>query len=1053
MYQSYKSLSKNANVVSFVPPELAPAIHFCYEKLSKKYKDWDSHIQEELGYNTIQELYDSLSAEQIDAVGLIIEQIKAKSGIILADETGVGKGRTLASIYKYCKKNKKKLLFFTYTKDLFSDFVRDLGDIGITDLSQLHVMHNDCIVYNTKEEVVFKSNAKKNKKLIEDKDIQNFDIVMTTYSQINSKSSKNKVEWLKAYCKDAIIILDESHNAAGESNTRKNIESLIDTAIAVVYASATFLKNEDEFRLYKKAIDNLDEQNLQYLTTALEDENCEKLRSFFTAQMVKIGKLIRREHEPMKTKWEHITFPVEERIIDEVSQIFNDLFNIIEQTKDYETVYEELKSAWFLAGNHINRIFKNVILLLKINPLVEYIEQDLKNNLKPVIVMESTFASIIKNIIDDSLEINEAEEELEERVYNITFKDYIHWVINKILFNNIPQFGLDSQIYDKMDILKAKIEAFDDSFASLSPIDLIRNKIAAKGYKSVEVSGRDFVCIEGEGSIEIKKIKKQSKTLIVNEFNNGVDAAIITRSGSTGFSMHNSPQFRDNRTRVLYELEVSNRPTVRVQFIGRVRRKGQLTEPIFKTIVTNLPFEARLIEQQQEKLRVMNSHTSAHTNRLVGENILNLYSEEANTLAKQFLINFPSYAFKMGINLNVKYEPLYFIDMLLKRCIILPYATCNKMYDYLIKGLSVKKTKDYLHNKSSIVAMKSFVNNMSEESKKSFMEQYSQNKYFAINDIGYDWSTILTLSHDIHVSKTTSVQLAEAFNNAQDLNQQQRDKISKFLKFQQNSFYVMAEDKEKYSYIQKNMQLLRKGCYISFDSSFGRVFGYIHEIIPPVDEFLYSFPTHYAVTIKTLNADKSPANSFLDNYIYIDLNSLILCNNLILRNNDKTDFEKFANEDKVIKQSFYAVLGNPIFISYLQKIYKLGYIDYLNIDDKEVLALIISKDISEEILFNLRKPVFSIKEIINYILYQKKPLYTSPTAKYEGEINFTHTTGGINVEVLGGYNNRTIFDIPMSRALGSYTYKNGKKVYLVDYKSSAKVLAMFKKRGVNFFKE
>lgn len=1054
MYQNYKSLSKNPNVVSFLPPQLAPAVDMCYAVLAKKYPNWDGYIQDQLGYASIEDLYNALSAEQIDAIGLIIEQIKAKSGIILADETGVGKGRTLASIYKYCQKNKKKLLFFTYTKDLFSDFVRDLEDIGITQLDNLHVLHNDCVVYNPREEVVFKSNVKKNKKLIEDKDLQDFNLVMTTYSQVNSKSSKSKVEWLKAYCKDAVIVLDESHNAAGDSNTRKNIESLINEGLAVIYASATFLKNEDEFSLYKKAIDNLDEKNLQYLTVALEDENCEKLRSFFTAQMVKMGKLIRREHEPMKTKWEHLNVQVDEKIIDEVSQIFNDLFDIIENTKNYDSVYEQLKSSWFLAGNHINRVFKNIILLSKINPLIEYLEQDLKNNLKPVIVMESTFASIIKNIIDDSFDISdeEAQDSIEEKVYQISFKDYITWIFNKILMNNIPDFGLSTDIYEKIDNLKQRILNFDDSFASLSPIDLIRNKLTEKGYTSVEVSGRDFTCIEKNGTLEIKKNKKQSKTLLINEFNNSVDAAIITRSGSTGFSMHNSPYFKDNRTRVLYELEVSNRPTVRVQFIGRVRRKGQLTEPLFKTLVTNLPFEARLIEQQQDKLRVMNSHTSANSNRLIGENILNLYSAEADLLAKQFLINFPKLAFKMGINLNVKYEPLYFIDMLLKRCIVLPYAQCTKMYDYLLKGLAVKKTQDYLHNNSTIVATNAFINNMGQEEKQRFLELYNKNKYFAINDINYEWSTIATLTHKVMISETTEKDLITQFSNTTDIEPFHKEKLSKFFQYQRGSFYCSAEDKERYYYLQKNINLLKKGAYISFDSTFGPVFGYIHNIQAPEQEFLYPFPTHYGLTIKTLNANKSPEGSFLENFIYIDLNTLALCNNLNIRNNEKVDFTKFTNNSQNIEQHFYAILGNPIFVSYLQKIYQLGYIDYLTINDKSVLSLIVSKDIPKDILFNLRKPLLSVKEVINYILYQKLPLYTSASEKVADTISIVPSTGGINIHVAAGYNNRTIFDIPMNKVLGTYQFKNGQKNYFVNYKDAAKVLAMLKKRGVNFFK-
>ncbi len=1070
MYIPYKSISRNPNCVSFVPQEISAAQSVAAELISKKHPKWDAYIQKMLGYASEEDLFNALSAEQIDACGFIIEQIKAKSGVILADETGVGKGRTLASIYKYCKMNKKKLLFFTYNKDLFSDFVRDLNDIGVEDLSGLHVMHNDVVVYNSKEEVVFKSKVKKNKQLIADKDIAGLDLIMTTYSQINSKASKTKLEFLLKYAKNSIIVMDESHNAAGQSNTRKNIEKLIDEADACVYASATFLKNEDEFNLYKKAIDNLDSQELEYLRLALEDENCEKLRSYFTVEMVKCGKLIRREHEPMKTKWEHILVDVGEQsqMLDSASEIFSDLFNVIEATSEYETVYDTLKSSWFLAGSHINRVFKNIILLLKIDDLVKNIELDLKNNHKPVVVMESTFASILNNLVNNNfggeddfaseLEDDVDFESVEGTKHKLSFKNYIAWLIDQILQKNIPPFGLNQDIYDKMAELNKKLENFDDSFASLSPIDKIKNKIKELGFTCVEISGRDFEVIEsvnnGVPELEIIKIKKEPKTLLVNQFNNGVaDVAILTRSGSTGFSMHNAPHFKDTRTRTLYELEISSRPQVRVQFVGRVRRKGQLSEPIFKTLVTNLPFEARLIEQQQSKMRIMHSHISTDSARLIGENILDLYSEQSNILAKQFLVSYPSLAFKMGINLNVKYAELYFIDMLLKRCVILSQAQAQKMFDYLINGLEVSSqtTTSMVHNSCSIVELKPFVHNLSEIEKENFRLEYVQDKLFAINNLDYKWSCLAKLEHNVEVKNLNKEELEKTFALTPDVEALSYEKIGKFLRHQLNSYYVNSYEKKCYSSSLVQLKNFKKGTYVSFDSSFGKVFGYIHSIKSPPNEYLLSYPTHYLIEIKILNNKHLPKNSLISDTIFIDFHTLMLCPNFKLRENQTVEFEKFESIGEKVSQEFWAVLGNPIFVSYLQKIYSIGHIDYLLINGEKVLSLIISKEIASQTILNFRKPIFDLRKSIDYLLYEKKPIFSSPSSDYEGNITVVPSTGGANLEVLGGYNDKKVFDFAMNKSLGTYTYKNGKKHYFVTYKLLLKNIAMLKKRGVNFF--
>ena len=50
--------------------------------------------------------------------------------LIIADETGIGKGRQAAAVIQYAKNNGKIPVFFTTDAKLFSDMYYDMQDVG-----------------------------------------------------------------------------------------------------------------------------------------------------------------------------------------------------------------------------------------------------------------------------------------------------------------------------------------------------------------------------------------------------------------------------------------------------------------------------------------------------------------------------------------------------------------------------------------------------------------------------------------------------------------------------------------------------------------------------------------------------------------------------------------------------------------------------------------------------------------------------------------------------------------------------------------------------------
>jgi len=91
----------------------------------------DNFVRHRLKYPNKDALCKVLSAEQIDAVAMAIYNIEARSqGMIIGDQTGIGKGRIAASMIRYAVMQGLKPVFLTEKANLFSDIYRDLSAIG-----------------------------------------------------------------------------------------------------------------------------------------------------------------------------------------------------------------------------------------------------------------------------------------------------------------------------------------------------------------------------------------------------------------------------------------------------------------------------------------------------------------------------------------------------------------------------------------------------------------------------------------------------------------------------------------------------------------------------------------------------------------------------------------------------------------------------------------------------------------------------------------------------------------------------------------------------------
>ena len=145
---SYKPASDNCQVLNtVVPKSMAIEQQKFNDRLRIEVGDVDEYVAKKLHYANKDSLCldkdenvpdlskgrtGKFSAEQIDAIATAIWNHENNGdAIIIADQTGVGKGRIGAGLLRYAYFEKETIpLFFTEKKHLVNDIFRDLRDIG-----------------------------------------------------------------------------------------------------------------------------------------------------------------------------------------------------------------------------------------------------------------------------------------------------------------------------------------------------------------------------------------------------------------------------------------------------------------------------------------------------------------------------------------------------------------------------------------------------------------------------------------------------------------------------------------------------------------------------------------------------------------------------------------------------------------------------------------------------------------------------------------------------------------------------------------------------------
>lgn len=193
----YKARSRVGRVSTMSPRNLQVAAHTALTRMEKQSgMTVDNFVCKELNWN-MQELSRRLSPEQVDAVALALWKLKndknATTGdspaFLLGDNTGVGKGRTLATIATWLRQQDKPFIFLTDNASLFRDFYRDIDGIEQRHLFQKPLLLSPSPLEAENGTLIARppSRAEQSALFSQARLPEGYDFVMASYSQFNRK--------------------------------------------------------------------------------------------------------------------------------------------------------------------------------------------------------------------------------------------------------------------------------------------------------------------------------------------------------------------------------------------------------------------------------------------------------------------------------------------------------------------------------------------------------------------------------------------------------------------------------------------------------------------------------------------------------------------------------------------------------------------------------------------------------------------------------------------------------------------------------------------------
>lgn len=676
--QPYSPVSRKKDAGIMVPKDMKEPMRLAMEGIRDQVGDLDEFVASELRYTSVESMQEHFMGLQVDAIAAGIWQLRAGKALICADMTGVGKGRTAAGICRWTVLNGMLPIFATYNETLFTDFYRDLVDIGFgASIWPLLFNAGSTITDMVNGKKIFGNRGSMKSALERISETGELsrgrNAVFLTYSQINIENQQQIA--LQRLASNAVFILDESHNAGGESNTGLFLQETLAAAKGVIFLSATWAKRPDNLPLYACKTD---------IGIALDDKarvgdaiaaGGAPLQAVVSTQLAQSAQLMRRElsfegisihnfvDESNRTQHEEIS--------DQITEVLRAIMaaDMAYHEVDFEIKRLRFKKRKIRIAHHkfaaiVHNIVKQFLLALKSDAAADCAIHSMQRGEKLIITLESTMGAFLDSYV---------------QVENLTkgaFLDTLSWAtilrraLRRTIHITVKENGKSERISFGYETLCAATRVlYEDADKLLdalvlslpvSPIDHIRWRIVEAGYSVAEITGRDWrVNYSGPVPVlsSVPRDEQNDRVKTGALFNNGgMDSLILNQAGSTGISLHASEKFKDQRVRHMIVVQPAGDVSVFMQILGRSNRTGQMQLPKYTMLSVAIPAEIRPSMSLAKKLKSLNANTSSNTRSSVGVDAPDLMNKYGDSIVAEWLHENPQTAKLMGLSMEKNEE-------------------------------------------------------------------------------------------------------------------------------------------------------------------------------------------------------------------------------------------------------------------------------------------------------------------------------------------------------------------------------------------------------------
>jgi predicted RNA methylase len=461
---TYTPKSNATAVGTLAPRAMAQSIQDSIDRIESQVGNVDEFVAESLEMDP-ETLREKFSGEQIDALVLAIRNAQEGKGFIIGDQTGVGKGRVVAAMIRYALINDKIPIFVTEKPNLYSDMIRDLDDIGMTDELGLDTAKPKIFITNGSESIPYtllrkvngemtennltlkapKSGAKLDemmKEMQEKEDLGDFKVIFTTYSQLQTVKEKSteRQRFIKQFGAANYMIFDESHNAGGAGETQARtkeqqqkqkegkslaqgrasfVRDLVQNAYGTFFSSATYAKRPDVMDLYSSTDMKLAVDKLADLADAIKSGGIPMQQTVAT-MLAKVGQYIRRERTfagvSYDTKETKVDKETAENMASSMRMIlaFSRAKEVVvkDMQKDLDKQGAKASASSFGGaektqiqsanfGSIMHNLIDQMLLSLKAQDSVNHAIERLKAGEKVVMTVSNTMGSFLQNYAEE----------------------------------------------------------------------------------------------------------------------------------------------------------------------------------------------------------------------------------------------------------------------------------------------------------------------------------------------------------------------------------------------------------------------------------------------------------------------------------------------------------------------------------------------------------------------------------------------------------------------------------------------------------------------------